>query len=103
MSECWLLEVRDDHYLAGLLWYNWAPGNQRILECHAAAARPYRGHWRPPIVVASHFNMVEVTGCTAMLAQCPEPLQKNVWRKLGYDIIGDFATLDTRDWHNGRS
>jgi hypothetical protein len=47
--------------------------------------------------------MVEVTGCTAMLAQCPEPLQKNVWRKLGYDIIGDFATLDTRDWHNGRS
>jgi hypothetical protein len=103
MSECWVMEIMDGPYLVALVWYNWAPGTGKVLECHAAATKKYRGHWRPPIATACFFNMVHVTGCNVLFAQCPEPLQKNVWRKLGFEITGDFATLDVREWHNGWS
>jgi hypothetical protein len=51
-------------------------------------------------VVAAHFNMVYETGARTMFARCADRITKNAWRKMGYEIIADFAVLDVRDWHN---
>lgn len=99
LNECWLMEVGDGSYVAGLVWAHWVIGADRVIEIHAAASSAYRGRWLTSRVLDSLFQIVGVSGARAMLAQTTTPLAERIWRGFGFNVAAGLAYLDVEAWH----